>query len=154
MSDQNNEDMMQLAIWGSLIILILVFISMLFFSSIDLSGQTAEREERLAAARIVPIGQVHVGEAPAVVEPVAAAPKSAEEIYNTVCMACHATGVLEAPILGDNAAWAPRVEKGMDVLMGSLLNGLNAMPARGGNASLSDDELKATLEYMLSKLEG
>lgn len=153
MSSKNNEDMMQLAIWSTLIILILVFIGMLFFSSIDLTGQTAEREQRLAAARIVPVGQVHVGEAPVAVEPVAAAPKSAEEIYNTVCTACHATGVLESPILGDKAAWAPRVEKGMDALMNSVLNGLNAMPARGGNASLSDEELKATVEYMLSKLE-
>jgi len=153
-SGQNNEDMMQLAIWGTLITLILVFIGMLFLGTINLTGQTAEREERLAAARIVPIGQVHVGEAPVPVEPVAAKPKSAEEVYNTVCMACHATGVLEAPILGDKAAWAPRVEKGTDVLMNSLLNGLNAMPARGGNSSLTDEELKATLDYMLSKLEG
>ncbi len=153
MSGKNNDDLTHIAIWGSLIVLILVFIGMLFFSTMDFSGQSQEIEQRMASARITPVGQVNVGAVPVAAAPAAnAEPKSGEEIYNTVCMACHASGVLEAPILGDKATWAPRVEKGNDVLMQSLLNGLNNMPARGGNPALSDDELKATLEYMLSKL--
>ncbi len=155
MSAKNNEDLVQLAVWGTLITLILVFVGMLFLDSMDFTGQTPEREQRMSAARIVPIGQVNVGAAPVVAAPVAnAAPKSGEEVFNSVCTACHTSGLLNAPIIGNKEAWAPRVAKGMDGLMHSVLNGLNTMPARGGNPALSDDELKATVEYMLSKLEG
>ena len=66
-------------------------------------------------------------------------------IYNTVCAACHATGVTEAPIPGS----ALRAEKGLDALMQSVLNGLNIMPARGGMADLSDEQVQASVEFML-----
>ena len=71
-----------------------------------------------------------------------------EMIYNTVCAACHATGVTEAPIPG-SAELALRAEKGMDALMQSVLNGLNIMPARGGMADLSDEQVQASVEFML-----
>ena len=65
------------------------------------------------------------------------------------CFACHATGVSDAPLLGDVAQWEPRIAKGMDVLMDSTLNGLNAMPARGTCVNCSDEELQAAVEHML-----
>ena len=54
-----------------------------------------------------------------------------------------------APLFADAAAWAPRIAKGMDVLMDSTINGINAMPAKGTCMSCSDDELAATVTYML-----
>ena len=70
--------------------------------------------------------------------------------YDSVCMACHSTGVAGAPKLGDKAAWAPRVKQGKDALYNSALKGKGAMPAKGGNASLSDDAVKAAVDYMVS----
>ena len=84
----------------------------------------------------------------------AAAPAIAADgkaIYEKTCVACHASGVANAPKLGDKAAWAPRIAAGMDALMASTIDGKNAMPPRAGDASLSDDELKAALEYLVGK---
>ena len=80
---------------------------------------------------------------------VATGPLSGEEVYNQFCFACHATGVSDAPLLGNAEQWGPRVDKGMDALMQSTLNGLNAMPAKGTCATCSDEELQAAVEHML-----
>ncbi|SDI95414.1 c-type cytochrome [Billgrantia gudaonensis] len=74
-----------------------------------------------------------------------------EAVYNQACMACHMTGAAGAPIKGDADAWAPRIEKGMETLYDHSLNGFNAMPAKGGNASLSDEEVKAAVDYMVAE---
>jgi cytochrome c5 len=64
-------------------------------------------------------------------------------------VACHAVGVANAPKLGDVAAWTDRIAKGMDVLMASTVNGINAMPAKGTCMSCSDADLQAAVEYMV-----
>lgn len=74
-----------------------------------------------------------------------------EAVYNQACMACHMTGAAGAPIKGDTEAWAPRIEKGMETLYDHSINGFNAMPAKGGNASLSDEEVKAAVDYMVEE---
>ncbi|MGD2083881.1 MAG: cytochrome c5 family protein [Chromatiales bacterium] len=74
-----------------------------------------------------------------------------EQVYKTYCQACHATGVAGAPKLGDKEAWAPRIEKGMDTLMDHAVNGFNAMPPKGTCMGCSDEDLKATVEYMIGK---
>ena len=79
----------------------------------------------------------------------AAVAQSGEQIYNQFCVACHAVGVANAPKLGDTAAWADRIGKGMDVLMASTLNGINAMPAKGTCMTCSDADLQAAVEYMV-----
>ena len=73
------------------------------------------------------------------------------ETYNKACMACHATGVAESPKLGDKAAWAPRIAQGMDVLYTSVLKGKGAMPPKGGQMQLSDDVVKAAVDYMVAQ---
>ena len=75
-----------------------------------------------------------------------------ETIYTATCQACHGAGVLGAPKIGDKALWEPRIAKGMDVLYASSINGIKMMPARGGNAALKDDEMKAAVDYMVSKV--
>jgi cytochrome c5 len=69
----------------------------------------------------------------------------------TTCAACHATGVLGAPKLGDKAAWEPRLAQGFDTLAQHAIRGFKNMPARGGNASLTDDQMKGAVTYMLEK---
>lgn len=77
---------------------------------------------------------------------------SASEINDQNCAACHANGVLNAPVTGDKAAWQARLdEKGLDTLVSHAINGFNQMPARGGNSDLSDDDIRKTVEYMLEE---
>ena len=68
--------------------------------------------------------------------------------YNKSCGVCHNTGAANAPKTGDAAAWAPRLEKGMDALVQSVNNGLNAMPPKGMCFDCSDDDYKALIEHM------
>ena len=68
--------------------------------------------------------------------------------YESVCTVCHAAGVAGAPKFGDKAAWAPRIKTGKDKLYASALHGKGAMPAKGGNATLSDEAVKAAVDYM------
>lgn len=72
-----------------------------------------------------------------------------EAVYNQACMACHMTGAAGAPILGDEAAWAPRMEKGIDTLYTHAIEGFNAMPPKGGQMGLSDEEVKAAVDFMV-----
>lgn len=73
--------------------------------------------------------------------------------YQTTCFACHFSGAAGAPKTGDVAAWAPRMEKGMDALIAAVKNGMNAMPATGLCADCSDDEYKAMIEFMAAPAE-
>ena len=74
-------------------------------------------------------------------------------VYLRACAACHSAGNSGAPRLGDNRAWAQRQEAGADVLDASVLRGKGAMPPKGGNASLTDEDVRAALAYMLSRVE-
>jgi cytochrome c5 len=79
----------------------------------------------------------------------AAAAKSGEEVYNTTCATCHATGVAGAPRYGNQADWAARVKLGKDALRASAIKGKGAMPPRGGNDNLSESEVRNAVDYML-----
>jgi len=68
-------------------------------------------------------------------------------IYANVCATCHATAVAGAPQPG-SVAMTERANKGLDALMQTALKGLNAMPARGGRADLSDEQVQAAVEFM------
>ncbi len=80
-------------------------------------------------------------------------PRDAQAIYQTFCMFCHATGVSEAPILGNAEQWEARIAKGTDVLYTTSINGLNVMPPRGTCVDCSDDELRAAVDFMLDALQ-
>ena len=73
--------------------------------------------------------------------------------YDKSCKVCHATGAAGAPKTGDAAAWEPRLAKGMDTLVQSVTNGLNAMPPRGMCFDCSDADYKALIEYMSTPAE-
>ena len=73
--------------------------------------------------------------------------------YNKSCAVCHAQGVACAPKTGDAAAWAPRLEKGMEAMLASVKNGLNAMPPRGMCFDCSDAEYQALITYMIEPTE-
>ena len=73
-----------------------------------------------------------------------------ERVYMQSCWACHNSGAAGAPKVGDAAAWAPRVAKGMDVLLANAIAGINAMPAKGMCFTCTNDDLKALVDYMVA----
>jgi cytochrome c5 len=92
--------------------------------------------------------------APTAGAPAATATASAggegKAVYDQTCHVCHATGLAGSPKFGDKAAWAPRIATGMDKLYNAALHGLNAMPPKGGNTALTDAQVKAAVDYMVS----
>jgi cytochrome c5 len=74
-------------------------------------------------------------------------------VYEKTCVACHASGVANAPKLGDKAAWAPRVATGKDTLFKTVISGKGAMPPRAGASDLKDDEIKAAIDFMLAAVK-
>ncbi len=125
----------------------------------NLTSEVAEyKPKEVVLANIMPVGNVRVASEsepePAPAAAVAAAepaePRSGETVYNSNCMACHATGAAGAPKLGDAAAWAPRIAAGMATLMKNAINGLNAMPPKGLCMTCSDAEITAAVEYIVA----
>jgi cytochrome c5 len=94
------------------------------------------------AERIKPVSTV-------VVKAAAAAPgaTSGEEVYKTMCAACHDSGALGSPKFGDAAAWGPRIGQGLETLWKSAMEGKNAMPAQGAG-EFTPDEIKRAVVHM------
>ena len=74
-------------------------------------------------------------------------------VYDKSCVACHASGVANAPKLGDKAAWAPRVATGKDAMFAAVIKGKGAMPPRAGAADLKDADIKAAIDFMLASVK-
>lgn len=74
-----------------------------------------------------------------------------EQVYAATCAACHDSGVAGAPKLGDQEAWAEHSHHGMEHMLEAVIKGKEAMPPRGGNPKLTDDEIRSAIEYILSK---
>lgn len=88
-------------------------------------------------------------------EPAAGAAKPdlahGEKIYRQACAFCHDKGVAGAPKTGDAAAWSPRLAQGMDPLYTAAVRGKGAMPAKGGNPSLTDADVHAAVDYLAAQ---
>jgi cytochrome c5 len=107
----------------------------------------ADYSEELAA---IPAAPISTPEA-------VAAPLTGPQVYNAVCIACHAApGVGGAPSLGDGDAWAARIARGMDTLIDHALHGFSGstgvMPMKGGRVDLSDEEIIGAVEYMVEQV--
>ena len=155
----------------------LIFYFMAQMLSSPSEGQSIEalkRSEEAINARIRPVGQVRLpGDTPAATaettteapapQPVAEATAVAGEsdlgkgkgVYSTACFACHGSGVAGAPKLGDKAAWEARLTQGIDTLVGNAINGFQGqagfMPPKGGNAGLSDADVRDAVAYMMAE---
>lgn len=80
-----------------------------------------------------------------------AADDDGKAVYDNYCALCHDKGLLDAPRLGQKKDWKRRLAKSDEVLMSSVLNGLNNMPPKGGyGRKLSDDEVRAATRYLLN----
>ncbi|MBO9536385.1 c-type cytochrome [Herbaspirillum sp.] len=77
--------------------------------------------------------------------------QSGEDVFKSTCAACHAAGVAGAPKVGDAGAWKARIAEGYDQLVSHAINGLRAMPPKGGNPDLDDVEIQRTVVYMANQ---
>ena len=112
---------------------------------------TAGMDDKSIAERLKPVGKICLegddcGSASAAA---ASGPRGPADIYQASCFACHGTGALGAPKVGDAGVWSERSSKGVDTLIANAINGINSMPARGTCASCSDDDIAETVRYML-----
>lgn len=145
---------------GSVVIFLVLFgvVLMVLSNMQDVAKNVtapASMDAEAVAERIKPVAEVNVGEPPVVeapaAEPVAdTAGGPGEQIVTAVCAACHAAGLMQSPKLGSVDDWAPRIEKGIETLYDHAINGFNMMPAKGGRADLSDDEIKAAVDHMIA----
>jgi len=142
------------------LVLIAVIISVVAMNLTDgkLSDSLSFQEKKVLE-RIKPMGEVATTAAEAkkaspkiaAPEAVASGPLTAEQVYNTACLACHSSGAAGAPKTGDVAAWAPRIAQGDDVLFEHAVKGFKGMPPRGGSSQLTDKNISDAIEFMVSK---
>lgn len=116
------------------------------------------------AKRLKPVGEVVMADAQAAAAAATPAPAAApaavaaapakvdgKAVYDKVCTVCHGAGIAGAPKTGDKAAWGPRLAQGKDTLYKHAIEGIRAMPPKGGNTALADAEVKAAVDVMAAQ---
>ena len=150
---------------------VVAIIATLLAKTVNSFFQDTQDRDDILVGRIAPVGRINTGSEsimltrPHLVEeapseeavPVAEAGSTddpGKAVYDGLCFTCHAQGIAGAPKMGDMAAWEARVEKGRDVNVSNVINGYTGstgvMPPKGGNPSLSDEEIAAAVDYMLA----
>jgi cytochrome c5 len=132
-----------------LVTVIGIILLVMFVTTNKLTGAGTESQSAEAvAARLRPVADegytLKDANAPKVL-------LSGDAVFTANCAACHTSGAAGAPKVGDNAAWAPRIAQGYDTLMKHAIEGIRAMPAKGGNPDLDDVEVARALVYMANK---
>ena len=163
--------------FGVILLLLFAFAVAMFIAARAIGAATMERmhsSPNSVAMRIEPVGQVRIGDptqqsaaeavegAMATGTAAAAASSSevsvaavdaapGESVYQGLCHACHAAGLAGAPKPDDTEAWKERAAKGLDEMLAIAIQGMGGMPPRGGNPALTDEELRAAIEFMLEQ---
>ena len=160
----------------SMVIGILVLVMFLlqglgyYLYSVNPPAKSSDAQKQVQE-RIAPVGAVYAGDTgrAALLAAQDAAKKAAESqvayggtldgktIFGNLCTTCHTNAATGAPGITDKAAWAPRIAQGMDTLLKHATEGFQGskglMPAKGGNPSLTNAQVKATVEWMLSQVK-
>lgn len=167
--DQKFFDMYSLVIGVLAAVALAIFVLSMKMSDLTQGVYTRDAVEyqQSVAERIRPVGQVYMpGEeqassapmldTPASPEPVATA-MSGPQVYNSACLACHGAGIGGAPVVGDSAQWVDRIAQGSDTLTAHAIQGYSGsagyMPPKGGRMDLSDAEVEAAVDYMVSEVQ-
>jgi len=161
MSDAHNEHESAIKTPKQLIAAVIGFFAVTIFGIILLvqfvtttklvgAGSNSQSPEEVAA-RIAPVADAGYtlkdANAPKVLQ-------TGEAIYNSTCAACHGSGAAGAPKFGDAGAWGARIAQGYDTVVKHALEGLRAMPAKGGNPDLDDVEVARAVVYMANASGG
>lgn len=129
-----------------------IILLVIFVTTTKLTGAGSDSQSPEAiAARISPVADAGYtlkdANAPKVL-------LAGDAVFTANCAACHATGAAGAPKVGDSGAWGPRIAQGAETLFKHAIDGIRAMPARGGNPDLDDVELARAVVYMANKSGG
>ncbi len=116
------------------------------------------KKEEPPAAPPAPAAATAPAAAPAAAAPAAGGDLArGERVYKGTCAVCHATGTAGAPTPGNKADWEPRIAQGKDTLYTHAIKGFTGskgtMPPKGANASLSDEDVKAVVDYMVAQIK-
>jgi len=141
-----------------------------YFVHKSLPHDVPEAVTRRTEARIAPVGAVYAGSTGAAAQAAATAAAAAAAasqvayggtmdgsvIFNNLCTGCHTSGAGGAPTMA-SADWASRIPKGVDVLHQHAIEGFTGntgvMPPKGGNPALTDEQVIATVDWMLANLQ-
>jgi cytochrome c5 len=155
-------------------VLLIVSLVQIVTGGMRVDAGAPDMSEEAIAVRIKPVGELNLGpggaaEAPATPAPAtplpapaaavqpaaaaapAAAVRSGEEVYQQACAMCHVAGLAGAPRTGDKTAWQARIAQGKATLYEHAIKGFRTMPAKGGNLSLSDAEVRAAVDYLAAQ---
>ena len=156
---------------GFLFVVMIVLIGLgNYIYSYNPSPKSPEAQKELET-RIAPVGAVYAGDTGKAA--LAAAQEAAKQaaasqvayggttdgktIFGNLCTTCHTNAATGAPVITDKGAWAPRVAQGLDTLVKHATEGFQGskglMPAKGGNPALTDAQVKATVEWMVSQVK-
>jgi cytochrome c5 len=163
---------------GLLGLLIIIFFFLARAVGMD-DTTVAQRGDKVAETTR-PVGEVRMpGDEPPAAEPAPAAETAAaagaeagaaeaeggeevaaadmgKQVYSGLCFSCHGTGLPGIPQLGDKGAWAPRIAQGKEVLYKHAIEGFTGesgimMPPKGGNPALTDEQVKAAVDYIVEQ---
>lgn len=132
-----------------LVIVIGIILLVVFATNKPLPGAGSEGQNAEAiTARVRPVASegfaLKDANAPKVLQ-------AGQAVYTAVCAACHATGAAGAPKAGDAGAWGVRIAQGYETLVQHAVQGIRAMPAKGGNPDLDDIEVARAVAYMANQ---
>lgn len=154
-----------------LVLIALAIILLALYLHAKHPGAVSPAADKVVANRLAPVGESYAGETgrAAMLAAEEARKKEAasrvayggttdgKQIYDQLCSACHNSGAGGAPIITDKAAWAPRLAQGADTLIKHATEGFTGragiMPARGGNPSLNDEQVKASVHWMIDQIK-
>jgi cytochrome c5 len=139
----------QLVVVVALAFLVPIVVIALVTQLVTGGGETVSSDDHGTIERIKPVGNVVLAQA--------SGPKgqmTGEQVYGQVCKTCHEAGLAGAPKIGDAAAWAPRLKQGEKMLFDHALNGLGAMPPKGGNSDLDPVEVQRAVAYIANRSGG
>ena len=148
----------------SLSLAIIAVMMVVFYVIAQFAGTDEEADAKMRAAAVAkatePVGEVAVAGEESATEEVASTGGAVDgkAVYEGLCVSCHGVPAMASmiPQTGDAAAWDDRMAKGIDTLYDHAINGftgdMGMMPARGSNPDLSDEEVKAAVDYMVEQL--
>jgi cytochrome c5 len=131
------------SLFAPLFAIILIVIMVVKIQMGHATGAPQNMDPKEVEARIKPVGELVAADPNAV-----HVDMQGDQVFNAVCTACHTPGALGAPKFGNSAEWGPRIKQGYPTLISHALHGIRMMPARGGNADLSDLEVARAVAYM------